>query len=343
MISLNLNSINKANNKIPFSQQQSEPQKILARSVSQDETLRQQADESAKEGYFDKAINLYKQALMVNSQNEDATLSLAKTYKLNSDFKNAIPYFQKACGQKPEDLELKTLLGECYKQNGQYIPAKQLFQEVLRINPYYDYANRNLLDTENLQKAVFSPSQAYRERQEAASKNLNTAISMASKFLPKGYMKNMADLTVTFDKTASMGGRSNIAQYEHNKRKVSVMDDYTYASPVIVASYLTHEFVHGYDNDPYTSICEEQDAYRKQAEFWVKNSLKVEDPEMDYVGDLYRQSPKTLDNRVAEIYQLRDKTIPETSYNHPPTNKKIAASQKLDMNAAPLKAYDIIV
>lgn len=140
-----------------------------------------------------------------------------------------------------------------------------------------------------------------------------------------------------------MGGRANIAQYEHSKRKVSVTDEYTYADPQLTGAYVIHEFVHGKDNDPYTSIREEQDAYRVQAKYWVDNVKNIYDPEMDYVADLYKQSAKALDDRVAEIYRLRDPGIPETSYNHPPTKGKAAAFSLSSSAGKPLKAYEIIV
>ena len=64
---------------------------------------------------------------------------------------------------------------------------------------------------------------------------------------------------------------------------------------------------------------------------------------MDYVADLYKQSAKALDDRVAEIYRLRDPGIPETSYNHPPTKGKAAAFSLSSSAGKPLKAYEIIV
>ena len=63
---------------------------------------------------------------------------------------------------------------------------------------------------------------------------------------------------------------------------------------------------------------------------------------MDYAAGLYQQSPSALDNRVEEIYTLRDPSIAQTSPNHPPEKlfhfnplKKKAASQSL-------KQYDVI-
>ena len=97
------------------------------------------------------------------------------------------------------------------------------------------------------------------------------------------------------------------------------------------------------------AIKEEQDAYRAQAQYWVKNVENVSDPEMDYVANLYKQSAKTLDDRVAEIYKLRDPNIAEISYNHPPQRTKslFAFFDKKQTNTelkiTPIKAYDIIV
>lgn len=217
------------------------------------------------------------------------------------------------------------------------------FNKALAIEPSYDYARRNLLDAQNLQLACYDPQKAKQERYNTAIKNLTEAVKIAKQNLPKGYTDNMKDIVVSFDKTSKMGGRANIAQYEHSKRKVSVTDEYTYADPQLTGAYVIHEFVHGKDNDPYTSIREEQDAYRVQAKYWVDNVKNIYDPEMDYVADLYKQSAKALDDRVAEIYRLRDPGIPETSYNHPPTKGKAAAFSLSSSAGKPLKAYEIIV
>ena len=217
------------------------------------------------------------------------------------------------------------------------------FNKALAIEPSYDYARRNLLDAQNLQLACYDPQKAKQERYNTAIKNLTEAVKIAKQNLPKGYTDNMKDIVVSFDKTSKMGGRANIAEYEHSKRKVSVTDEYTYADPQLTGAYVIHEFVHGKDNDPYTSIREEQDAYRVQAKYWVDNVKNIYDPEMDYVADLYKQSAKALDDRVAEIYRLRDPGIPETSYNHPPTKGKAAAFSLSASAGKPLKAYEIIV
>ena len=319
------------------------PQNLLgALNISPDNRLKLQADEASKEGYFERAIELYEKALLINPENSSIFLPLAKTYKFNKDYPNAIKYFEKVLKLEPENVENRTLLGECYKNNGQYSKAKLEFETVLGQRPNYDFAKRNLLETENYMLALIDPQKARIQKQTTAQQNLNEAVKLACSFFPRRFFKDMQDIVVSFNKTASMGGRANIAQYEHNKREITVMDDYVYASPVLVASYIVHENIHAQDNDPYTSIREEQDAYRKQCEFWIKHGNGVEDPEMDFVVGLYKKSAEDLDRRVAEVYRLRDKNIPETSYNHPPTNKKIAATVSLSGGAKTLKAYDII-
>ena len=301
------------------------------------------ADEYMNSGNYDKAIEYYTESLNFDSQNPNTHLNLAKTYTYNNQFDKAISHLETYLEENPDDIENITLLGECYKKCGKYADAENCFNKVLVKEPHYDYARRNLLDTQNLKLARIDAAKAKNEKYDAALNNLTEAVKIAKNFLPKGYTNTMKDITVSFDKTSKMGGRANIAQYEHSKRKISITDDYTYADPQLTGAYLIHELVHGKDNDPYTSIREEQDAYRMQAKYWIRHVKDVYDPEMDYVADLYKQSAKALDDRVAEIYRLRDPGIPETSYNHPPVRGKAASYALSGSTGHALKAYDIIV
>ena len=304
--------------------------------------MKSKADEYLQNGNFERAIEYYKSALNADPYNTDIHLNIAKTYGFNGQYKEAIPHLQEYLNKKPEDIENITLLGEYYKKSGMYAKAIDCFNKALCIEPNYDYAKRNLLDTQNLKLACINPQKARQERYDTAIKNLTEAVKIAKSFFPQGYMDDMKDMTVSFDKTSKMGGRTNIAQYEHGKRKISVTDEYTYADPKLTGAYLIHEFVHGKDNDPYTSVREEQDAYRIQAQYWTNNVFDVYDPEMDYVSDLYKQSAEALDARVAEIYRLRDPGIPDVSYNHPPSTKKASAFSLSKAASKPIKAYDII-
>ena len=140
-----------------------------------------------------------------------------------------------------------------------------------------------------------------------------------------------------------MGGTGNIAQYENHKNTITVSDSYIYASSQVIAAYLVHEALNAHDNDAYTSVREEQDAYELAAKFWIKHANGIKDPEMDYAAGLYLQSPKTLKDRVGEIYKLRDPSIPMTSPNHPPKLLSIGLLNKTTEHASQsLKKYDVI-
>lgn len=307
-------------------------------------TQKVRADEFIKSGQFENAMTCYKELLKYDNNDAQTHLDIAKTYGYQNRFKEAIPHLHAYLEQNPEDLENTTFLGECYKKSGMFSKSIEYFEKVLKIEPKYDYARRNLLDAQNLYKQCIDPTKARKERYDYAVKNLSEAVKIAKKFFPRGYLDDMKDIVVSFDKTQAMGGRSNIAQYEHGKRKISVTEDYTYADPKLIGAYLIHEFVHGKDNDAYTSICEEQDAYRTQAQYWTKCVKNVYDPEMDYVAKLYKESAKTLDDRVAEIYKARDPNIAETSYNHPPSEKSGFFGKNLTKTPnTPLRAYEIIV
>lgn len=275
---------------------------------------------------FDTAIVKFNIAKKHAQNPPEAFLGLGRAYKYKKDFNNAETNFKIYLEQQPDDVEIIVQLGEVLKEKGEYYEACNQFEKALKINPNDDWARRQLLSTSNDILFIYSPYSGLYENKRYAQQNMQNAIDLAIKALPKNYTNDMQDVKAGFDYTSELGGRSNIAQYEHNKRKITVTSDYIYASPNLVASYLIHEFVHAKDNDPYTSICEEQDAYRAQAEFWIYNSNNVKDPEMDYVASLYKQSAKTLDARVEEIYKLRDPGINKTSPNHPKNQSLYADS-----------------
>lgn len=307
--------------------------------------LEEQGNEYLKRNDFDNAIDCYKQVVGKNPGAVDAYYSLAKAYKYKEDYKNAIPAFQKYIEFKPDDVEANVLLGECYHQSGLYSKAKEQYEKAAKMDPSNDLPKRNLLELENNLIGCYDYNRAMQEKRKQASANLTKAVKMASDYLPRGYMKDMSNITVAFDKTSLMGGTANIAQYENSKKKVTVTDKYLYASPQLICAYLVHEFVHAKDKDGFTSVTEEQDAYRESVKFWKENSDGIKDPEMDYALDLYNKSPKTLDDRVAEIYQLRDPGIAITSPNHPPSSSKVAAANSLTQSVSaglPIKHYDVI-
>ena len=273
--------------------------------------------EAIKNSEFDKAIEYFQNALSLDRNDCEARLGLAKAYKYKKEFEDAKTNFQIYLKEKPNDVEGIVLLGEVFKEKGEYKLACEQFEKALALNPKSDYAKRNLLECQNHILFTYSPRSGLYENKKYAKENLKQAAKMAINAFSDSFTDDMRDVLITFDETASLKSRANIAQYEHYKRKITVSSEYIYSSANLVAAYLVHEFIHAKDNDAYTSIAEEQDAYRASAEFWIKNSDGISDPEMDYVVDLYKTSSQKLDDRVKEIYTIREPNIAQTSPNHP--------------------------
>ena len=302
-------------------------------------------DKALNEGKFSDALKIYQEANGKNPQNYDLYRKMGKANFQLKDYKSAEDNFNIFLEKNPDNAECLIDLGEAQRMRGLYTKALSNFESALELEPDNDLAKRSLLETQNNILSVYAPERAYKEKMEYARKNLKEALNMAVKFMGADYMKALKDVNIMFGKTASMSGTANIAQYEKKEPvgDITVSDSYIYASPQVIAAYLVHESVHGHDNDAYTSVREEQDAYEVAAKFWIKNSKGVKDPEMDYASGLYKKSPSALRQRVAQIYTMRDPDIAMTSPNHPPKklfnfNKAISSSAA----SQSLQQYDVI-
>lgn len=299
-------------------------------------------DKALNENKYSEALNAYEQANKLNPDENIVYKKLGKTQFHMKDYASSEKNYEIYLQKSPEDIDAWIELGETQRQAGFYQKALKSFEKAYSLDSSNDLANRSILETKNNILSIYSPQRAQQEKAEQAEKNLRTALDMTVKYMTPEFMQGLKDVTVQFGETASMGGTSNIAQYENHKKAITISNSYIYAAPQVIAAYLSHESVHAHDNDSYTSIREEQDAYQVAAKFWMKNAGGIKDPEMDYAVSLYQQSPSKLNDRVAEIYKLRDPGIAETSPNHPPkklfhfnTSKTKAASQSI-------KSYDVI-
>ena len=299
-------------------------------------------DKALNENKFQEALEAYKQANQTDPSNNNVYRKLGKTYFHLKDYKSSEMNFKTYLENAPEDSECWIDLGQTQKMAGYYQKALDSFKQASKLDSSNDYAKRCMLETKNDMLAIYFPQDADREKREYAAKNLQEALNMTINYLSPAYMKDLEDVKVMFGETASMGGTSNIAQYENYKKTITISKDYIYASPQVIAAYLTHESVHAKDADPYTSIYEEQDAYEIATKYWINYSNGVKDPEMDYAASLYTQSPATLRNRVAEIYKLRDPSIAETSPNHPPDKSFHFLNKKAHAASHPIKEYNVI-
>ena len=304
--------------------------------------LMAQGDKALNSNRYNEALQAYKQANQLEPSNNKVYKKLAKTYFQLKDYKMAEMHYRTYLENVPDDSECWIELGETQRQGGYYQKALGSFEQAKKLDSSNDLAQRSIMETKNNMLAIYSPEQARIQKSQYAQKNLQKALQMTVDYMTPEYMKDLENVQVMFGETASMGGTQNIAQYENHKKTITVSNSYIYASPQVIAAYLTHESVHAKDADPYTSVCEEQDAYEIATEFWIDNSNGIKDPEMDYAAELYKQSPSTLRQRVEEIYTLRDPSISKTSPNHPPIKLFHKKSSNNSSASQSIKEYNVI-
>lgn len=325
-----------------YSSYNTQPKAIKGFSGSDISDFLAEGDKALNENRYADALNAYQKANQLNPNENIVYRKLAKTQFHMKDYAASEKNYEKYLETASDDADSWIELGETQRQAGFYQKALKSFEQAKSLDSSNDLANRSILETKNNILSIYSPQKAQAEKAEYAAKNLRMALDMTVKYMTPEYMQGLNDVTVAFGETASMGGTSNIAQYENYKKAITISNSYIYAAPQVIAAYLSHESVHAHDGDAYTSIREEQDAYQVATKFWINNSKGIKDPEMDYAASLYKQSPSTLNSRVAEIYKLRDPDISETSPNHPP--QKLFHFNKTKTKAASqsIKTYDVI-
>lgn len=279
---------------------------------------KEEGNNFARYGKYEAAIESYNKSLEYNPDFTDARFNLAKSYKTTKDYANAIKHYEILLKKTPKDIEVLTSVAECYLGDKQENKAKEVIIKALAVDEKYDPARRLDKKIDNARLAYFSKSAANQQELIQKHNNMKAALKLACNYFTesKSTIDDIYDIKFEYDTTSSLSGHSNIAQYENSKRRIVVTNDYTWAAPEVVACYLVHEIVHGRDKDPYTSIAEEQDAYRESVKFWESSSTGIKDPEMDYALKLYNKSPEELDKKVAIVYATRDGSIPLNSPNH---------------------------
>ena len=304
--------------------------------------LLQDGDKALNENRFEDALNCYNKVVQLEPNSVSIYKKLAKAKFRLKQYEAAEQDYKTYLEVNKGDVDTIAELGETLRQQGKYSEALKTFEYALTLDKKNDLILRSIQETKNNILYCYDPVKASREKQEFADKNLRNALKMTVMYLTPEYMQDLADVQIKFGKTAQMGGTTNIAQYENYKNTITISDSYIYASPQVIAAYLVHESVHAKDNDPYTSVREEQDAYQTATRFWIDNSNGVKDPEMDYAADLYTTSPSSLSKRVEEIYVLRDPNIAKTSPNHPPIKKFPIGNTKKKAAVQSIQSYDVI-
>lgn len=274
------------------------------------------AEKEFKNKDYRKAIYLYNISITKKSDAPETYYYLAKAYKDAGDVKNAMKTYNKLLTAFPKEKEGITLMGDCYKETKQYNTAQNYYEYCLQLDPKYDLASRGLKELNYLKLLETNPTEAEKLKNKISTETLKEALNCVKKGAPSNLVEALHPITFAFDSTDELSGHQNIAQYQNQDLKIVVSDKYRWAAPQVIAAYIVHEAVHSKDRDPYTSIKEEQDAYRAAAKFWINNNDGIKDPEMDFAKELYTKSPKALDAKVREIYASRDGSMKETSPNH---------------------------
>jgi tetratricopeptide (TPR) repeat protein len=99
---------------------------------------------------YDKALEVFKQAEGMKSENDEIHYALALAYWFKEAESDAVMELMKTINLNPRHLEAHSLLGEIYFQRGQYDFAKAEWEIVLGIDPNNERARKRLEQVRNL-------------------------------------------------------------------------------------------------------------------------------------------------------------------------------------------------
>ncbi|MEB3244700.1 MAG: tetratricopeptide repeat protein [Vampirovibrionales bacterium] len=276
-----------------------------------------------------EAAQFYLQAILADPTYTDAYFNLGKTHLLLNDYAGGAQCFQRLLALDPSDHEARVYLAKSWEWLGQAWPALIEYRAVLKDQPNYDPAYRRV---QLLQARLGSPQDHGRRIQDVAGHgNLIQAKALLTQYLDTAQdpsltpehrkkLKTLMDtVPIFFDTTQTLGGSTNMGEYIHlgeGMRSIRLKSELAFAHPSVVGAYLMHELIHSNDNDPISSVREEQDCYLASTRFWQQTRGDLIEPNLDLALNLLEQSPQALSNRVAELYLSRNKAMPMVSPGH---------------------------
>jgi tetratricopeptide (TPR) repeat protein len=274
-------------------------------------------------GYEDLAIAEYMKALYADPSYTDAYYNLSRIYIERKDSRRAAEVLERLLKITPNDLESRVMLAEQLVADKQYPKAIQQYQQALDINPNYDPASRGQAYLQVQLKGNEQPEAAKEAFNQAAASNLKEAKALASSFLSEqnneaGLALLEKNLVFQFTQTEHRKINANLAEYDNTYGShgiIRIRPELAFAAPNVLACYLVHELVHAADQDPLSSVMEEQDAYRQQAKFWQANKGHTQDSNLDLAVALYEEGVDLLDQEVRRSYG-DDDLLPEKSPGH---------------------------
>jgi tetratricopeptide (TPR) repeat protein len=306
---------------------------------------------------YDQAIAEYLKALYAAPDYTDAYYNLGKVYLRLNDSPRATEVFERLLTLDPADHEVRVLLAQQYVAQGQATPAMLQLLAVVRAQPTNDPANRLLRFTQHSLLASQQPQLASQQLQRQATQQWQQAKGLVLAFLHNHPVPEAQAIVATLGRlhyqftppTNTTNGGDIMAEYDHEAMPnpetktqglIRIKPELAFASPNVLGAYLIHELVHAADGDAISSIREEQDAYRLQAQFWLANKGDTLESNLDLSADLYDDSVDKLDQEVRRSYSS-NRLLPEKSPGHglPLTSAGLAAYEQERLDA--LKSYEM--
>jgi tetratricopeptide (TPR) repeat protein len=308
---------------------------------------------------YDQAIAEYLKALYAAPNYTDAYYNLGKVYLRLNDSPRATEAFERLVTLDPTDHETRVLLAQQYLAQGQASLAMLQLLAVVRAQPTNDAANRLLRFTQHSLLASQQPQVAAQQLQRQATQQWQQAKGLVLAFLRSKAVPQAQAQTIVATlgrlhyqftpPTNTTNGGDTMAEYDHEAMPnpeantqglIRIKPELAFASPNVLGAYLIHELVHATDGDAISSIREEQDAYRLQAQFWLANKGDTLESNLDLGANLYDDSVDKLDQEVRRSYSS-NRLLPEKSPGHglPLTSAGLATYEQERLAA--LKSYEM--
>jgi tetratricopeptide (TPR) repeat protein len=121
------------------------------------ESYIQKARETGDVTYYNKAEEVLKKALELNSGDYPTVVYLGQVSSSKHEFQAALPYAQKAIRLKPEESYAYGILGDAYAELGEYDKAERAYEAMLTIRPnFYSYSRMSYIKElrGNIQEAI---------------------------------------------------------------------------------------------------------------------------------------------------------------------------------------------
>lgn len=288
------------------------------------EALKEQGNAWRRQGQPLRAIQAYAHAIDSDPSYTDPYFNMGQAYLSLGDRAQAIASFQRLLSVDPGDHDARVVMANQMMLSGRVAEAQAQYRLTLTQAPTFDPAARQWA---YLQLLTFARTQSdplatiAAGLQQAGSNGLAQARRLLGEYLVShgraALMPVLDRARIEFASTQQVNNVANMAEYDHFAgRVIRFAPEMAFARPNVLAAYLAHELVHAADDDAVTSVSEEQDGYRALADVWGALKGDTLDPNLDLALKYLRENPPRLNQKVRELYRLREPGLGDTSPGH---------------------------